>query len=179
MNTFHSIQPEQFDSSPFRLVGGDWMLITAEYGGRLNSMTASWGGMGVIWGKNVVWAVIRESRFTKTLIDPAETFSLTFFDHAKYAAMLRYMGAATGRKENKIEKAGLTVLRSGGIPYFAEAKTAVLCRKMCSQPLRPENFTLPWIDQKWYSDHDYHTLYFGEIVDLLAAEPENDGGDET
>jgi flavin reductase (DIM6/NTAB) family NADH-FMN oxidoreductase RutF len=174
MSEFHSVPPEQFDFSPFRLVGRDWMLITAEHGGRLNSMTASWGGMGVLWGRDVMWAVIRESRFTKTLVDPAETFSLTFFDHEKYAGMLRYMGTVSGRDENKIEKAGLTVLHSDGIPYFAEAKAAVLCRKLCSQPLRPESFTQPWIDPKWYSDRDYHTLYFGEIVGLLAAGQENE-----
>lgn len=169
MNAFHTVSPEELDFSPFHLVGKDWMLVTAESGGRLNSMTASWGGMGVMWGKNVAWAVIRDSRFTKTLIDGSETFSLTFFDHAKYDKILSYMGKVSGRNEDKIAKSGLTVEHCGGIPYFAEAKAVFLCRKMCCQPLRPENFTLPWINQKWYEGEDYHTLYFGAIEELLVS----------
>ena len=36
------------------MIGKDWLLITAEKEGIANTMTASWGGLGVIWGKNTI-----------------------------------------------------------------------------------------------------------------------------
>lgn len=45
------IQPEQFDKNAFQMIGKDWMLVTAEKDGKVNTMTASWGGAGVMWGK--------------------------------------------------------------------------------------------------------------------------------
>ncbi|MEG0388809.1 MAG: flavin reductase family protein, partial [Niameybacter sp.] len=53
MNSFISIQPEALEKNPFQLIGKDWMLVTAEADGKANTMTASWGGLGVMWGKNV------------------------------------------------------------------------------------------------------------------------------
>ena len=71
------IQPEQFDKNVFQMIGKDWMLVTAEKDGKVNTMTASWGGAGVMWGKNVAFVVIRPQRYTKEFIDASDTFSLS------------------------------------------------------------------------------------------------------
>lgn len=168
MQEFRSVAPEQFDKSPFRLVGKDWMLVAAEKDGRCSGMTAGWGGLGVMWGRNAAFAVIRESRFTKGLVDGSELFSLTFFDHEAYKDMYAYMGRASGRDEDKLAKSGLTLLHRDGVPYFEQASTAILCRKLCSQPIVPGSFTQGWIDGRYYADHDYHTLYIGEVLEILT-----------
>lgn len=41
------------------MIGKEWLLITAEKDGKANTMTASWGGVGVLWGKNVATLYIR------------------------------------------------------------------------------------------------------------------------
>ncbi|WKY48201.1 flavin reductase family protein [Eubacteriaceae bacterium ES3] len=169
MSEFKSISPDEFDFSPFRLIGKEWMLISAESEGKVNSMTASWGGLGVMWGKNVAYVVIRKSRFTKQLVDASDSFSLTFFDHEKYQKMLGYMGSVSGRDENKIEKTGLTVLYKNGIPYFEEAKTVFLCKKLCRQYLAPESFIDESVDKQWYGDSDYHDLYIVEVQEILQT----------
>ncbi|MDI3535978.1 MAG: hypothetical protein PWP30_460 [Eubacteriaceae bacterium] len=169
MSKFKNISPDQFDFSPFRLIGKEWMLITAESQGKVNSMTASWGGLGVMWGKNVAYVVIRKSRFTKELVDAAEGFSLTFFDHQKYQKMLGYMGSVSGRDEDKVETSGLTVEHQNGVPYFAEAKTVLLCKKLCRQYISPESFIDDSIDGQWYGDSDYHDLYIVEVEEILQA----------
>lgn len=169
MSEFKNISPDQFDFSPFRLIGKEWMLITAENEGKVNSMTASWGGLGVMWGKNVAYVVIRKSRFTKKLVDAADSFSLTFFEHKKYQKTLGYMGSVSGRDEDKIEKSGLTVAHQNGVPYFAEAKTVLLCKKLCRQYIAPESFIDDSIDGQWYSDSDYHDLYIVEVEEILQA----------
>lgn len=167
MPTFQEIQPEQFDQSPFRRIGKDWMLIASEANGKMNAMTASWGGMGVMWGKNVAYIVIRPQRFTKTLVDAADTLSLTFFNNDQ-KKMLTYMGTASGHNEDKIAKSQLTVVRDQSAPYFEEANTVMICKKLFAQPYTPDSFIDPKIREEWYPDNDYHTLYVAEITKLLV-----------
>ncbi|MBN7771760.1 flavin reductase family protein [Clostridium aminobutyricum] len=168
MSTFQPMRADSFDFSPFRMIGKEWMLITAEKDGKVNSMTASWGGLGVIWGKNVAYIVVRKSRYTKELIDSSDTFSLSFLEHKKYGEALNYMGTVSGRDEDKIKGAGVTVDHREGVPYIAEASTVMLCKKMCCQPITPDNFIANDIDKQWYPDKDYHDLYIGEIVEILT-----------
>ena len=52
------IQPLEIPDNPFKLIGSDWMLITAKTEKGFNSMTASWGGMGFLWEKNVCFCFI-------------------------------------------------------------------------------------------------------------------------
>jgi len=168
MKTFQTVKPEDFDYSPFRLIGKEWMLITAEKDGKVNSMTAAWGGLGYMWNKSAAFAVIRKSRYTKELVDGSDCFSLTFFDKEKYGKMLGYMGSVSGRDEDKVKGAGLTVAHHEGIPYYEEASKVLLCRKMSCQQLVPESFIDESIDQQWYADKDYHDLYIGEVLEILV-----------
>ena len=168
MHTFHSVKADSFDHSPFRLIGKEWMLITAGKNEKVNSMTASWGGLGVIWGQNVAYIVVRKSRFTKEFIDASNSFSLCFFDHNKYGEMLKYMGSKSGRNEDKIKEARLTTRYYNQTPFFDEASTVFICNKLCRQPITPENFTVDGINEKWYPDRDYHDLYIGGIMEILA-----------
>lgn len=153
-------------SNVFQKVGKQWMLVTASDGEKVNAMTASWGGFGVLWGKNVAYIFVRESRYTKELIDKSDTISLGFFDEDK-RQMLGYMGKVSGRDEDKIAKAGLTVEMKDGIPVFKEAVETALCRKMFAGPISPEYFIDKDIDAKWYGDKDYHTMYILEIIDIV------------
>ena len=44
------IQPEQLRQNVFEMIGKQWTLITAaDRQGKVNAMTASWGGLGVLW----------------------------------------------------------------------------------------------------------------------------------
>ena len=52
------ISPFDFNESPFRVIGKDWLLVTGEYEGKSNGMTASWGGLGIMWGKPVAYIFI-------------------------------------------------------------------------------------------------------------------------
>lgn len=166
MSEFQVIKAEMFDYSPFRMIGKDWMLIAAESEGRVNAMTASWGGLGVIWNKNVAYIFVRDSRYTKELIDHSDVFSLTFFDHKENAKMLGYMGSVSGRDENKVEKMGLKVKHYEGVPYFEEARTVMICNKISRVPIQPE-FLPEEVKKACYANGDYHDMYIGEIVQIL------------
>lgn len=167
MSKFKEIKPEEFQHSPFNLIGNDWMLVTAKTDEKANTMTASWGGLGVMWGKNVAYIVIRPQRYTKEFIDNSDTFSLTFFDNS-YRKMLSYMGTTSGRDENKIEKSNLTLLDADGTPYFEEAKIALLCKKLYVQGFSPDYFMDQSLNEKWYPMADHHTLYIAEVTNILV-----------
>lgn len=167
MSTLKPIDINSFDCKPFQMIGKDWMLITAENQGKVNTMTASWGGLGVIWRRNVAYIFVRESRYTKEFIDNSDTFSLSFFDDEKYRKTLSYLGTVSGRSEDKIAKSALSVERQGDTPYFSEASTVLICRKLSRHPLSPDGFILGDIDEINYKDHDYHDMYIGEITAIL------------
>ena len=76
---FASIDPKTVDVNFFKAIDKDWMLITAGSEEKLNTMTASWGGTGILWNKNVSYAFIRESRYTREFVDGNDYFTLSFF----------------------------------------------------------------------------------------------------
>ena len=168
MKHFAVINPEQITGNPFQMIGSDWMLVTAERGGQVNTMTASWGGLGVMWGMNVAFIVIRPSRYTKEFVDASDTFSLTFLDDS-FREQLDYLGEVSGRDEPKIRNSGLTVAREGGTPYFSEGRLVLVCRKIFRQVYDPAGFLEPAINRN-YPEKDYHTLYIAEITRVLQEE---------
>lgn len=169
MSNFTEIQVEEWKQNACKAIGKDWMLVAAAKEGKTNAMTASWGGLGVMWGKNAAYVFIRPERYTKEFIDGSDTLSLTFYDE-KYRDTLSYMGRVSGRDEDKIAEAGLNVCMDGATPYFKEAKTVLLCRKMYVQELKPECFIDSEADTKWYPKKDYHTMYVCEITKVLVKE---------
>lgn len=169
MNKFIEISPEKFDQSPFRIIGHDWMLVTAKKADKVNTMTASWGGLGVMWAKNVSFIVIRPQRFTKEFIDSSEQFSLSFLD-SSFKKQLGYLGTVSGRDEDKIGKTELTVSYDNGVPYFDEAKIVIICKKLYAQEYKPECFIDTELDSKFYPDSDHHTLYISEVQKILVRE---------
>ena len=76
---FHEIAPKTLTENVFSLIGDRWMLITAGTPDHCNTMTASWGGLGHLWGKDVAFAFIRPQRYTKQFVDENDRFSLCFF----------------------------------------------------------------------------------------------------
>lgn len=158
---------DMLKESVFSLIGDRWMLVAAtDKSGKTNAMTASWGGMGVLWGKKVAFVFIRPQRYTKRFVDEADKFTLSFFDDS-YKNMLGYMGKVSGKDEDKMAKSGLTVTDKDGAPVFKEASLTLVCRKMYRDTLKEENFIDKSNIEKWYPQKDYHDVYVAKIVEEL------------
>ena len=164
---FKQIDPKQLDFNPFGRIGHQWMLITAGNSEKANTMTASWGGAGVLWNKNVVTCYVRPQRFTREFIDASEYFSVSFLPE-QYRKQLVYCGRVSGRDEDKMTGAGLTVCHEKEAPYFAEAETVLICRKIYVGELKPEGIVYPADDAANYPEKDYHIVYIGEITEALT-----------
>jgi flavin reductase (DIM6/NTAB) family NADH-FMN oxidoreductase RutF len=164
----------EFPGSPSQRIGSEWMLITAgdvsKDKSSWNTMTASWGGLGVLWGRDVAFMFIRPSRQTYHLANTSGLFTLSFFDES-YRKALDLCGVKSGRDIDKASEAGLTpvVFSSGsaaGAVGFKEAKEVIVCRKLYTHDFEPSKFLDPDSIEKAYNGHDYHRMFIGEILSL-------------
>lgn len=165
MSGFHEIAPEAWGGNVFEKIGKQWMLITAGDAETCNTMTASWGGMGVLWNAPVSFAFIRHSRYTFGFVENGDYYSLCFFPE-EYRSALALCGRVSGRDTDKIKEAGLTPVFDREAPYFAEAAAVLICRKVYADEIETAHFTDPSLEQ-FYQDNDYHRMYIGQIVHLL------------
>jgi flavin reductase (DIM6/NTAB) family NADH-FMN oxidoreductase RutF len=152
------------------MIGEDWMLISAGDSDSSNTMTASWGGFGSLWGRYVAFIFVRPTRYTHEFIDNNENFTLSFFG-GEYKPQMTVIGSKSGRDTDKITEAGLTPKTFEGEPAFEEAKIVVLCRKLYKQGMALANLVEDEIIKEYYSDSDgVHDLYIGEIMSIYKKE---------
>ena len=163
---FRNIDPKALDLNPFAAIGSQWMLITAGTAEHCNTMTASWGGLGVLWGAPMATAYIRPQRYTKRFVDENEYFTLCFFDE-KYRPQLNLCGTKSGRDVDKVKECGFTVAAgAGNAPYFEQAGLVLVCRKRMAVDMDPALMPED-VKDKWYKG-DWHIMYWGEIVEALV-----------
>lgn len=173
-----------FRGSVVRRIGEEWMLITAgdtaACAGNWSTMTASWGGLGELWGKDAAFMFIRPTRRTRAFTDANPLFTLSFFDK-KYHPALAFCGEKSGRDCDKAAETGLTPIvfndhiaggRAAGAVAFKEAGEIIICRKIYTHDFDPAQFLDSSIE-KMYPHKDYHRMYIGEALTLLTAKGGN------
>ena len=166
--SYHTVDPRELGNA-VKMIGDDWTLITAEKNdGSVNTMTASWGFMGVLWNKPVCAVFIRPQRHTLGFVEEADRLSLTFF-REQYRAALKLCGTKSGRDMDKISTAGLTLAHEGNVPYFEEAETVLICRKIYEDNIKPEGFLDASIAAN-YPKEDYHRVFICEIEACLVKD---------
>lgn len=165
---FRKISVEQLKDNPFTLINKDWMLITAGDAEKHNTMTASWGGVGELWGKYVSTIYIRPQRYTLEFVEREEYYSLCFFG-PEYRQALSLCGSKSGRDVDKDAATGLTPCFDQAAPYYEQARLVFLCRKLYRQDMEESAFLDKGLLEKWY-DNDLHRIFIGEIVKVLEKE---------
>ena len=162
----------EFPGSPSERIGKDWLLITAgdvsTDKGNWNTMTASWGGLGVLWGRDVAFIFIRPCRYTFEFINKSALFSLSFFKESQREA-LNICGEKSGRDIDKASMAGLTpIVFENNAVGFKEAREIMICRKLYTHDFDPSKFLdIPAIETH-YPEKDYHRMFVGEIISFKA-----------
>jgi flavin reductase (DIM6/NTAB) family NADH-FMN oxidoreductase RutF len=162
---FVEIAPAALADNVFRVIGRDAMLITAGTPARFNTMTASWGGWGHLWNRDVTFSFVRPQRYTFGFMEGAEHYTLCFFA-AEHQAALDFCGSHSGRDVDKIAATGLTPVADDatGAVYFAEARLALVCRKLYAQDLTADSFVDRGVIGETYAKADFHRMYVGHIV---------------
>lgn len=166
MSDFKPVAVESLSDNPFKLIGKDWMLVTSGNASDFNTMTASWGGVGILWKKPVCFIFVRHSRYTYEFMENNDTVTLSFFPE-EYRKALSYCGSHSGRDVDKCKETGLIPIElENGAMSFEQARLVLNCRKLYYQDIVADNFLSPEIAEN-YKDGDYHRVYYCEITQAL------------
>lgn len=135
-----------------------------------NSMTVSWGGVGVLWRKNVSTVYVRQSRYTKEFMDNSDYYTLTFLKDG-YKDKLSLLGTKSGRDIDKMNVEGLNLVELENGFGYEESKLVLVCKKLFKNDLKESQFLVDGLFDECYPDKDdFHTMYIGEIVGFYINE---------
>jgi flavin reductase (DIM6/NTAB) family NADH-FMN oxidoreductase RutF len=170
LSNWSNLDPYKLNENVFKLFDLKWMLITAGTQRQFNTMTASWGGLGVLWNKSIVTIYIRPQRYTYKFVEDNPTFNISFFSK-KYKPALNFCGSKSGRDYDKIKETGLTpVLTPNDNITFQEAYLSIDCRKIYADDIKPNQFIDKALIDKIYPSSDFHRFFIGEIVGCYLIE---------
>ena len=156
---------DDYNVNIFKKFNKDWALLTVGDKNKYNTMTISWGTLGTLWQKEVVTVFVRKSRYTHELLENNKYFTVSFYSD-EYKKALGILGSVSGRDKDKVSLTKLTPKFLDNITTFKEAKETLVCKKLYSQDMDINSIPSD-IKDKLYSDSDIHTMYIGEIIDIL------------
>ena len=143
-------------------LNGGALLTAVKENGEINTMTVSWGGAGILWGKQVAFIFVRPQRHTFTFTEGECKMSLSFFDEGK-KEILTFCGTKSGRDIDKITACGLKYNLENGYPVFDGAIYTLKLKKIYADTVKKDCF-IDTDPLKWYKNNDFHTMYICEIV---------------
>ena len=153
------------------------ILLTTRSEDRVNTMTIGWGTMGIEWNRPIFIAYVRESRYTKQLLEENGEFTVNIPYGEFDSKILGYCGQRSGRDTDKIRDLGLTLEDSQvvSVPGIRELPLTLECRVIYRQQQELQQLPQTVLD-RFYPEtgeggfRDYHIAYYGEIVNAYLIE---------
>ncbi len=146
------------------------LLASLDAEGQPNAMAIGWGTVGIVWGRPMFVALVRHSRYTFDCVQATGDFTVNV-PYPNQADAVHLCGTVSGRARDKFAECGFTAVASGMVnaPHIGECGLVYECQVVESTDVVPENFD-PAIISEFYADGDFHRIYFGEILRVLADE---------
>lgn len=163
-----TIQPSEINENCIDLIGKEWMLVSAGDPEKFNMMTASWGGMGFLWNRPVLFLFIRPERYTREFIDAKNMLTVSFLG-AEHRIAHSICGAKSGREIDKVAATGLTpYFTEAGNPAFEEARLMLECKVVYRSEIEAAKFLDTTVFPRWYDEANgnAHLVYIAEIVNV-------------
>ena len=135
-----------------------------------NAMTIGWGTLGVLWSTPIYTVFVSSSRYSYTLMEKYDTFTVTFFNKSHMKDVM-YLGHHSGRDGDKISQTNLHLSYTDtGNPIFDEAFLVIECRKIYAAPF--DIAKLPQGMKDFYEKRKIgvHTEYVGEILNVYVKD---------
>lgn len=153
------------------------VLLTTKADGQVNTMTISWGTLGIQWGKVIFTAFVRGCRHTEPMLAKAKEFTVNIPFEPIDRNITKVCGTQSGRDLDKIASLGLTLEEPDviGVPGIRQLPVTLECKVLYTQQQYPENMIDDHIRTHYPADSqdihaDYHTVYCGEIVSAYVIE---------
>ena len=152
------------------------ILLTTAAQGEKDTMVIGWGHIGVIWGKPVFVAYVRESRHTKSLVDKNGEFTVNTPLAPVDKNIIAVCGTKSGRDMDKFAELGLET-EDGltvSVPGIRQLPLTLECKVIYKQD-QDSAALHPDVMARYYkpgtrNEGDYHTMYFGEITAAYIIE---------
>jgi flavin reductase (DIM6/NTAB) family NADH-FMN oxidoreductase RutF len=141
---------------------GAFLTVKAE--ARLNTMTIGWATVGVVWSKPIVMVAVRNSRHTFGIMENAVDFTISFpGDDLKNELM--FCGTESGRTHDKFKECGLKPIQAQKTfsPIIQIPGIHFECKIVYKSTMDPSFLDAGY--KYLYPQNDFHTLYFGEILE--------------
>lgn len=146
------------------------ILLTTKAGEQVNTMTIGWGHIGIEWGRPIFVAYVRESRYTKQMLEANGEFTVNIPVGTFDPKILGFCGTKSGRDVNKIEELSLTLEESEmiGVPGIKEFPLTLECKVIYKQKQDlsaiPEDIIGRYYPADETGYRDYHYAYYGQIL---------------
>ena len=166
---FKPIEPKNIPEPVFKLVGEDFIVLTAGQPSHFNSMIASWGGWGILFNNPAAFLMLRSNRYTLELMRKEQKYTMAFFD-SQFKNDIMPFGASSGRDSDaKMKNTKLTAVQTpAGNMVFKEAKLALECKLIQVTTVSPADFPVEankeFVVSAYDETKDYHKTVFGEIT---------------
>jgi flavin reductase (DIM6/NTAB) family NADH-FMN oxidoreductase RutF len=165
---FKQISPEEICDNVFTMVGKDFYVITAGKQDHYNSLTASGGGMGMLFKKPTTWCVLRADRYTLELIQKEQTYTMSYFPN-EYKQQMLFLGSKSGRDNDKMKEVKLTSIQTpSGDISFKEARLIIECKLTQITTPGPDDFytqeAKDYLNEAYKEATDHRKYVFGEIT---------------
>lgn len=149
------------------------VLLTTAANGHVNTMTIGWGTVGVDWSRPVFIAYVRESRYTKQMLEKNGEFTVNIPMGEVDKQILGYCGTKSGRDTDKIADLDLHLVESDvvTVPGILELPLTLECKVLYKEEQDLPRIPVDIID-KYYPNGDHHHVYYGEIVNAYIIEEE-------
>lgn len=146
-------------------------FLTTFDGNKVNTMTIGWGTFGFQWGIPTAEVMVRQSRFTKEILDKSMEFTLTFPLDSSVQKELGSCGQKSGRDCDKVKEFNLTVTSAKEIstPVIACKSIVFECKVVAKTEMTPDATSSEVMD-KWYKSGDLHTIYYAKVLAYYEAE---------
>jgi len=141
-------------------------FLTVKSGEKINTMTIGWGNVGYVWNRPIFTVMVRKSRYTHELIENCDNFTISIPLSKKLKNALMVCGSKSGRDFNKFKECNLTLENSKKVdtPIIGECELHYECKIVYKQEMNSALLSKNIVESS-YKDGDYHTLYYGEIVE--------------
>ena len=149
---------------------GKGVLLTTKSDGQVNTMAIGWGTLGIEWKKPIFIAFVRQSRYTKALLDKNPEFTVNIPVSAYDKKIIAVTGTESGRDVDKIEKLNLT-LEEGetvSVPGIREFPLTLECKVIYQQDQDLDALESVYRNHCYKpgtrDEENFHTAYYGEIT---------------
>ncbi|MCL1910801.1 MAG: flavin reductase [Leptospirales bacterium] len=166
---FKEISPEEINDNVFTLTGKVLPVVTVGKQDNYNSMTASGGGMGLLFKKPTTMLLFPSNRYTLELIEKEQKYTLSYFPD-EYKKQVMFLGSKSGRDSDKMKEVELTGLQtpSGNIS-FKEARLIIECKlTQITVPIFPDDFhsqeAIDYMSEPYKDPGEHRKYVFGEIT---------------